>query len=243
MIKKIGDDKVLLVLIATFLVFIICFSGTKALPEGPDIANLTANETKPTTVSVQVNISGGNIATYNLTANMKNIRWKAFVGWVTGKFTLDDSTGATVYDWTVSTVNGRVFATRNGSTISWSTINCSNDSLVDLENYRMNHTSADDNITITFNNRSHAAFYVGSKYFSANICNFSLNTYVNNATQTTYFKETALFDGASIVYSTKIENHIVGYDNVPYDFQMIVPENGVPGYSGITPYYLYVELI
>jgi hypothetical protein len=241
--RKITDARMAIILAAALIMFIMCFSGIRAVPEGPDVVNLTTNETKPANPSVQVNISGGYIATYNLTAVVRDLKWKGFVGWVTGKFTLDDSSGATLYDWTLSTVNGRIFASRNGSTISWSTINCTNGSQIDMENYVMNHSNADDNITKTFNNLSHASFYVGPKYFSDNICNFSLNTYVDNATQTGYFKETALFDGASIVYSTKIENHVTGFDDVPYDFQMIVPENGVPGYTGLTPYYLYVELI
>jgi hypothetical protein len=241
--KKKSLIEFLFIILAILILFLLIPKPLSAVPEGPDIANLTANETKPSVTPKEVNISGGRIATYNLTSKSKNIRWKGFVGWVNGKFTLDDSTGATIYDWTITNFNGRVYATRNSTSLLWGNINCSNDSQLNMENYRMNHTNVNDNITTTFSNRSHASFFVGSRSFAANECNFSLQTYINNASQTTYFKETALQEGENIIYATKIEAQPGGFDVDPYNFQMIVPENGAAGFSGLTPYYLYVEIV
>ncbi|HDK41847.1 MAG TPA: hypothetical protein ENG87_00595 [Candidatus Pacearchaeota archaeon] len=107
----------------------------------------------------------------------------------------------------------------------------------------MNHTNSDDNITATFNDNTHSAFYVASVSITANSCP-TLNTYVNDASQDTSFEEVALYEalGGNIIYSTILEQDTTGFDGNSYDFQMIIPENGDPGFTGLTTYYLYVEL-
>jgi len=207
------------------------------------------NSTANTTSAWQVNVSGGYIAYLNITANMQDLKWKAFVGIVSGKFALSDSNGSTIYDWSLASITGRVFSTRNSSSVNWTGIQCANKTWLEWENGQMNHTGLYDNISVTFNSTNHTSFYVGAVPIANNTCS-SLATYRNSAPQSTYFQEVALTDsssytsgsGGKIVYSTKIEPHVTGFNNQPYDFQMIVPENGAPGYNGITPYYLYVEL-
>jgi hypothetical protein len=213
-------------------------------PAGPDTITVSDNETKSAVSAKIINISGGRIATMNINATIQNPRWKAFVGNVTGKFTLMDQTGSQIFDWSLSTVTGRVYATRNSTSVSWGTINCSNVTFLESENQNMNHTNADDNITKTFNTTAgatHDGFFVGTRYMTSNTCP-TLNTYVNNATQDTKFEEVALYDGFNTVFATILESDQGGFDSNTYDFQMIVPEIGLPGYSGATAYYLYVEL-
>jgi hypothetical protein len=225
--------------VALFLASVI------AAPTGPTTLNVTGNQTKGSTSAAQVNVSGGYIAYINMTATVQNPRWKAFVGSVTGKFTLSDSTGSAIYDWTLATVTGRIYATRNSSTVTWSSIQCANSTLLEWENLQMNHSSRYDNISATFNTTNHTSFYVGSVSITNNTCP-TLATFRNNAAQSTYFQEVTLTDTAAttgkIIYSTKLEQQTTGFDNNPYDFQMIVPENGLTGNTGVTPYYLYVEL-
>ena len=180
----------------------------------------------------------------NLSATMQNNRWKAFVGHVTGSFTLQDSSGSTIYNWNLNSITGRVYASRNSSTLNWASINCSNITTLNQENVNMNHTNPNDNLNMTFNTTSgatHNAFYVGSKSISANSCP-TLNTFINNATQDSYFEEMPLYDGSSIVYATILNQNHAGYNGQNYDFQMIVPENGAASFTGSTAYYLYVEI-
>lgn len=225
---------------ALFLM-IFLFSFVIAAPVGPDDIEFNSNETKTVAAAQMVNISGGYIASYNLTATIQNPRWKAFIGEVTGSFTLDDSSGSTIYDWTLSSITGRVYSTRNDSTLSWALVNCSNVTSLEEENVNMVHTNTDDNITATFDDNTHGSFYVGAVNIEANSCP-TLNTYVNNATQDSSFEEVALITEENIVYATLLEENAVGYDGNTYDFQMIVPENGTVGFSGATAYYLYVEI-
>lgn len=214
-------------------------------PVGPDSIQSVANETQTGASAGVFNISGGYVSTFNLSATIQNPRWKAFVGNVTGSFTLDDSSGSTIYDWTLSTVTGRIYATRNSSTVSWSTIGCSNRSILEQENTWLSQTNQDDNLTATFNLSSgatHDAFYVGSSYISANSCP-TLNTYVSDAAQDTSFEEIALADSTNItVFATIMEEDVVGFDGNQYDFQMLVPENGSASWTSSTAYYIYVEL-
>jgi hypothetical protein len=233
------------VFLAVALIFFIALGSVTADPDGAS-GTIVSNETKNTTAAYEINISGGYIATVNLTATIQNVRWKAFVGNVSGSFTLDDASGSTIYDWSIASVSGEVYATRNSSTIIWSDLECANLTTLEAENTAMNHTSATDNITATFNTTSgatHDLFYVANVSLSANSCP-TLNTYQNSGTQDSVFQEVALHEKirGNIIYAAIMEQGSTGFDGGDYDFQMIVPENGAPTFSGLTAYYLYVEL-
>ncbi|MFA5764433.1 MAG: hypothetical protein WC915_06515 [archaeon] len=213
-------------------------------PVGPSSITSVSNETKGTTPAGLFNISGGYIAALNLTANVQNSRWKAFVGWINGKFTLDDAGGATIYDWSLSVTTGRVYSTRDSSTIEWDTIGCADsDTNLESENVAMFHiNNSGDNITQTFKeSETHDSFWVAGTNIGANTCP-TLNTYIGNVSQDDDFEEMALYDGTSVIYATILENDLAGYDGQTYDFQMLVPENGSQSFVGATAYYLYVEI-
>lgn len=230
-----------LVLISFVFTIFLIFSVI-ALPVGPDSLTSVSNSTKVANGAREFNISGGNIATFNLTTRIQDPRWKGFVGNVTGSFTLDDASGSTLYDWQLSTLTGRIYATRNASTIDWSSIQCANLTTLNSENDALNLTDPNDNLNQTFNlTGSNPAFYVGAVPIAANSCP-TLNTYVNNASQANHFYEMALYTNPNIVYATVMDPGSVGYNGDKYDFQAIVPDNGSPGFSGSTAYYLYIEL-
>ena len=246
--KKEKALKLVVLLFLSFVSAIIIFMSfsliSAADPQGPDELSIISNETKGAVSSKMVNISGGRIATLTLNATIQNPRWKAFVGNVTGKFTLDDASGSTIYDWTLSSITGRVYSTRTSGSVTWENINCSNVTTLEQENINMNHTNPNDNLTATFNTSegaTHQAFYVGSVYIPANTCP-TLNLYRNNASDDNHWEEIALYDGDYIVYASIIEDDEIGFDGNTYDFQMIVPENGLPSFQGATAYYLYLEI-
>jgi len=241
-----------LFLFSTLILFMFSSPGNAA-PIGPDSVAVTSNETKSTIVNYELNVSGGYITDFNITATTQNVRWKAMVGHVSGTFTLDDAGNSTLYDWSIASITGEVFATRNSSAPIWANIKCANETLLELENVAMSHTDADDNITTTFNtsaSATHGAFNVATASITANTC-ATLNTYQNNATQDSVFEEVALTDttennftitGINVIYAAILEDDAVGYDANSYDFQMLVPEIGTDGFSSSTAYYLYVEI-
>ncbi len=242
--EKSGEIEALRVLVVLLTIVAIFSFGAimvSAAPNRPTITHISNETYGGNSGGSVINISGGYVATINLSTSVQNPHWKAFVGWVNGAFTLQDASGSTIYDWDLTSTNGQVYATRNSSTIQWSSIACATPTQIESENVAMNHSNVDDNITATFDSQNSNAFYVGAIPITLGSCS-ALNTYVDNVSQSTDFEEVVLSDSSSIVYSTLIEDMADGYDENDYDFQMLVPENGAQGFEGATAYYLYVEV-
>jgi len=221
--------------------FVFNSSVIFAIPVGPSVVSVH-NETATPQGATKINTSGGSITTVVLNATTQNLRWKAYVGNVSGKLTLDDSSGFTVFDWSLMTVEGEVYATRSSSTPSWADIGCATWDNITNEEIALNHTSnPNDNISATFDKKQHSSFYVGSVSIGSNTC-YSLHTNVNGSNQSIYFEEVLLHDKENMIYATILENDVFGYNNQTYDFQMIVPEVGLDSWSSSTAYYFYVEL-
>lgn len=231
MASKIGVILTTLVLLFAFTVLV------SADPSGPDSIVVGLNTTKAVSGNgMLLNISGGYIAKTTVTTTQQNERWKAFLGEIVGKFTLDDNTGSTIYDWSSASAGGEVLASTSAS-VTWSGIGCATTGQMDTESAALGITGS-DNITATFKNTSVVNYIIAGQ--DNNGCRSAL-TYVNNITQGagTTFEEVALISGTDMVYSSKIEADSTGYDGNTYDFQMLVPdEDGAVN----TEYYLYVEL-
>ncbi|MBR9705069.1 hypothetical protein GOV12_06670 [Candidatus Pacearchaeota archaeon] len=242
--KKISKQILIVIIVFSIITGLFIVNVNASDPEGPDDLSITSNTTKPTPTAQMVNVSGGRMIQMNLTVSTQNPRWKAFIGHVIGKFTLRDSNGAEIYDWTLSSSTGRVYATRQSSSPNWTAVNCSNLTHLNTENSALQHTNTNDNLSATFNistNATHTAFYVGGVYVNANTCP-TLNTYVDNLTQDSDFEEVALYDNSNTFYAAILEDDMQGYDSLDYDFQMIVPENGNSSVNISTAYYIYVEV-
>lgn len=240
-IKLNGSYGIIVMILAAVTVIMAAY----AAPIGPTIT-IISNETKQPASAAIINTTGGSITTIVLNATTQNTRWKAYVGNVTGALTLDDANDNTIFQWSLTAVTGEVYATRASGNVNWSGANCSNSTHISNENLALNHSNKDDNITKTFNQQSHDGFFVGVREILANTC-FSLRTYINSTSQSANFEEIVLYDGSNvtngnIIYATPLEQDAYGFDNSTYDFQMIVPENGLATWTGSTAYYFYVEL-
>ena len=230
-----------------FIVLIIFTSLSycaHAVPVGPTITEIR-NETGSAKESTLINTTGGSITTMELNVTAQNLKWKAFVGNVTGNLVLSDASNYSIYDWTVTTVSGEAYASRF-NTISWTKIACANATNISAEETALNITaSSDDSISKTFSSKTHRSFYVGNVLIANSTC-FSTATFVNNASQamneSMKFQEVLLTDTSSLVYVSLLENKSSGYNTQKFDFQMIVPDYGIQQGSNV-PYYLYLELI
>ncbi len=245
--KATGKEKLYKILVMSILLalFMVTNYLTYANPSGPTITFI-ANETKNPAGATMINTSGGTITTVTLNATTQNLRWKAYVGNVSGTLTLDDGNDNTLFDWELTSVVGEIYATRTENSINWTGINCSNATHISYEEISLNHTNKDDNITSTFDDGTHRGFYVGTREILSDTC-FAVHTYVNSSSQQSNFEEVILYDGTNetngnIIYATPFEDNAYGFDNNTYDFQMIVPEVGLATWTGSTAYYFYVEL-
>jgi hypothetical protein len=237
---KKGIEANLIASVLVFALLIYLLPLVISTPTGPTSINVTANETKGTTTGLMVNISGGRIATLNVTATVQNPHWKAFVGDINGKFTLDDGSSSTIYDWTLANVNGEVYATRTSGSVTWGSIVCANSTHIDSEDSSLEHMGT-DNISSTFDGNNSQTYLIAGITIIPNQCR-ATNTYVNNLTQATEFEEILIYDGTNMIFTTGIEPNEQGFDGNNYDFQMIVPENANSTWAGVTAYYVYVEI-
>ena len=167
---------------------------------------------------------------------------------------MDDASNNTLFDWTLSSPSGQIYAS-NETVTSWTNVGC-----VDMEDttpgdvnltvlwnkFSMDPTGADQ-INYTFNDTygDVTGFYVGDVQINnADNCPLT-HTYVNDEFQNSQFEEVLLTttSGDEVIFTSLLENNVngfkVGGDN--HDFQMLVGENG-DGNSDTTPYYFYFEL-
>ncbi|MBR9677124.1 hypothetical protein GOV04_03215 [Candidatus Woesearchaeota archaeon] len=229
----------LVVLIVAFLALTV-----NGLPSGPTLTHVE-NSTSPNsgTGTERLADPGGYITTLLLNTSQQVQNWKAYVGNVTGKLTLDDSDNWTIYDWTGITIVGEVYISRN-QTVQWTTVNCTNTTEKETEDtFIGNNAANDDSINKTFSATTHASLTVAGRPIQNSSC-YSIATYLIDNAQTiseaSLYQEILLSDNlGNLVYTTLLNDDTTGYNNESYDFQAMVADSQAA--TAIT-YYFYVEL-
>jgi hypothetical protein len=222
-----------------------------SLTVGPDSSRVTDNSTK--TVSAY----GGNTTQLSIDDTKQTARWQGYYGNITGIVTLDDANNFTLIDWSLGTIEGEVYAA-NATVSDWSTIRCINLSstyrghnctgqeeaclnVTEIRSaYGMSSDGSDpDDVTKTFN-ETLGSITVGT--VTVNNC-YMANLYVNDSSQSIYYwNETMLTinDTETIIFTAIVSDDEWGFNNVTWDFQMVVGDNGDD--STATTYNFYVEL-
>ncbi|MGV8169320.1 MAG: hypothetical protein ACP5N3_04660 [Candidatus Nanoarchaeia archaeon] len=218
------------------------FQEVSAAPTG---VNITYNQTETpnATPASSLTTAGGSFTTMVLNGTFQNYKWKAYVGNVTGVLTLDDASGYTIYDWNLTSISGEVYVSR-ASSLAWAYVNCSNTTLINSEQTFLNfNASKIDSINNTFSSTIHKGFYVGTRQITNSTCK-STSTYVNDTRQgsseSAKFQEVLLTDNTNLIYAVILEDNVLGFDNSPYDFQLIVAEDETKTIP--TTYYFYAEI-
>ena len=234
----------------------LSFIFITAEPEGASItyiSNTSKNSSNPD--SRQDN--KGTITTLVISTVQQNIKWKAYVGNVSGTLVLRDVDDYSIYEWASGgSPDGEVFITMNSS-IDWANIECANKTAIqNLQSHLGHGAAAGDNIESTFSNQIHEAIVVGEDTITASTCN-STAMWVNDTAQAmavdSFYQEVLLMDDEmKVIFTALIDQDISSYRddnaigntstigaNLTYDFQAIVPD-----YTGasIATYYFYVEI-
>ena len=182
----------------------------------------------------------GNVTELNIFGLSITNTWQGYFGNVSGAITLSNSAGNAMYNWTLASPTGQVYAS-NISSLNWTGVSCFNmtadlDSLEEAFNIPQN---ASDGVDETFNLNDHAAFTAAGETFDTGVCN---NTKLFNDAGAGTFDVVLLEDGDGyFVFSSLISQDTTGFDGNTYDFQMIVLEDG-RGNTETTTYYFWVEL-
>ncbi len=236
-------------ILAIMLVFMLISTGIViATPTGflnnDEIQDYRRSDPSEKTDSAKA----GNVTEINASFLQVTKSWAGYYGNVTGTIVLDNSDNMSMYDWSVATPSGTIFAV-NQSVTSWSNVQCFNYSNKGTE-INLSHlesslgcNGSDDCVDETFNTNTHATITVGTNTFT-NVCN-ATKTYVNDGASTD-FDEALLYepDANLVIYATVIQDNQNGFDNTPADFQLLVGENGHgSAASTTTPYYFYIELV
>lgn len=229
----------------------ITLHGVMANPTG---ASIIFNETagSPSSSPSSRADPRATITTINLNAVQQDQHWKAYVGNVSGRLSLDNADGFTIYDWElIGSVGGEVYVARNQS-VDFTNVTCANSSNIAAENSFFSISQgARDSINSTYNESSHSQIVIGGNVNSplaADSCP-STATYVNDSAQsmdgTQAFQAAILQDpDNNIIFTTLISDDEFGYDtsgsqNRTYDFQIIIPEADT---GSATTYYFWTEL-
>ena len=261
--------KSILVLLGLFgiLAALYVYAAQVSQPQGPDsISVLNSGRYQEKNTSVTIVAEAGNVTELLINDTRSTESWQGYYGNISGTITLDDASNYTLYSWSAASPTGEIYATNISTGIAWATVKClnfngasSSDTISyqtmnesSLENdYSINSTDNDGfsetfTQTYTCGGGEAACFKIGQLTVPNATCHM-VTTYVDEAAQTASFKEVLLTDNVTsgLIFAALLEDNDDGFKGGvdAHDFQMLVAENGHPGFETTTTnYYFYIEL-
>ncbi len=234
-------------------------------PSGATVVAGTPNRSSADSPQT-ANAYAGNITMLTLGGYTITQTCTGYWGNVSSKIPLRDSSNNTLYNWTLASPSGEVYASTNSS-ISWLNIQCFNftatgnfstsgeqagnysingTNLTTLET-RFNISSADvDGVDETFTFQgagTHDKFFTGPVQFNVGQCH-STRVFDNTGAVSDHFEEALLYEpvSTSVIFASLIESNMVAFNGATADFEMMVLDNGHGTDTAVTTYFLYVEI-
>ena len=262
--SKILKNKVF-ILMTVFVIIsaYFVFAAPTNNPQGPDaVSVVTSGRYGDRNATTGIEAEAGNVTLLIINDTRSTEAWQGYYGNVTGTITLDDASNYTLYSWASATPTGEIYASNTSSGITWSSAKADQTTAYGmpansstLENDFSINATDHDGFNETFyqtyscggGGAEAACFKVGATTIKDDECQMA-TTYVNEAAQSTSFKEVIMYDNTTkaLIFTTLLENDVNGFKGGvdPHDFQMLVAENGHPGGYELTTstYYFYVEL-
>jgi hypothetical protein len=251
-------------LILALVITGVFFSLAAAVdPNGASLSNEVSTRA-PNDTADSSNASAGNLTYMDIYGFSTTQSWQGYYGNVTGSIQLADANDKSLYNWSLASPSGEVYAATN-ATFTWSNIQCFNftanglggdesglggttnlngTNLTTLE-ARFNVGGADnDGVNETFVAQDHSEFYAASQQFSANECQSTSLFDGTGTSNSGNFTEVLLYEPVSttLVFASLLESNLMGFDNSTYDFEMLVLEDGHGSDVATTQYFFWVEL-
>ncbi len=225
--------------VLVFCTILILSSLVSALPNGAVVTNLTSSRANVTSAGNDSAIAG-NITELAISGYSITQSWQGYFGNVTGTIMLADNSDNVMYNWSLASPEGEIYAS-NSSSVAWEGIQCYDEptNMTFFENMFGISTADADGLNETFNLNNHAEFFTNNKQFTTGLCN---STKLYNSVGTGTFDEVLLTDGPNIIFASLLLNDADGFDNNPHDFEMMVLEDGHGIDTNPTTYYFWVEL-
>src|SRR5262245_23324497 len=112
---------IFLSMIMSFALSVIFVSGA---PQGPDSV-IVAGSGRHGTYSgagPMVQAQAGNVTPLVVSQQVSTQAWQGYYGNVTGTIVLDDASNFTLYDWSLPTPSGEIYAANSSTSIAWTSI-------------------------------------------------------------------------------------------------------------------------
>ncbi|MFW6233608.1 MAG: hypothetical protein ACOC3Z_03020 [Nanoarchaeota archaeon] len=268
--NKRGDNKISKMNIKFLLIIVLIFATFNFVSSNPlEVSNITEiNSSRPSAQNPDsVEAEAGYVTELSVFGYSNTRSWQGYYGNVTGSLILSDASRNTMYNWSVLSPRGQIYSSTNSS-IQWQNTQCFNytaagnfsddtanagstslygTNLTQLESrFNIPYDAADGvNETFIYSGASgHVPFYVGNLEFSQGECK-STRIYGSGGTQNQYeFEEVLLYEPqtTSTIFTSILNNDLLGFNGKSYDFQMIVLEDGRGTDTSTTEYYFYLEI-
>jgi hypothetical protein len=227
-----------------------------SVPEGPTTLTIDSTSRRTAVTSPTLNAVAGNVTQLTVAGTTVTQTWQGYYGNVTGTITLDDANNNTMYDWSLASPEGEIYASTAAVTWTSGNVKCYDLNMTDtgysafvmlseLDTLLGLATDDLDGVDETFpEGTGYDSFYAG-EYLVNSVCPTTQTYNGSEVKSASSFQEVLLYDNTSnaIVYTGIIEEtEPVGFNDLRWDFQMLVGENGHNGNTATTPYYFYVEL-
>lgn len=262
-----GISEMIFLVISLFVIFnFLCNFAFAVIPSGATVSpqgNYTSSgDPAGSHAAVAGNVTELNIFGYTVTQS-----WQGYFGNVTGTIQLASESSSVMYNWSLASPEGEIYASTNDS-IQWANIQCFNFSADgsfsddssqkgNTSLYGMNLSQLEEEFNISWDDvdgvnetftlsgvDTHNEFYTNNLYFEEGEC---MNTRIFSDVgigEDNKFEEVLLYDPdtRSVVFTAILNENILGFDGSSHDFEMIVLEDGHSADTTTTTYYFYLEL-
>lgn len=258
----------LLKILLVSILFVMQFSLVLAIqPFGANITQIVSSERAPIDPAQSIEAQAGNVTELNIYGYSPTQSWQGYFGNISGTIQLADASDNVFYNWSLASPQGEIYATTNNS-IDWSSVQCFNytatgDYSDDTANagstsqFGTNLTQLEaafgiqpddvDGVDETFNllgAGTHDLFFTNNLEFSEGECTSTRLFSDAGVGESDKFEEVLLYDSItrSVIFTSIIDEDVLGFDGAPHDFEMLVLEDGHGTDTDTTTYYFYVEL-
>jgi hypothetical protein len=236
--------------IKLIILSLIVFQVSLSLAVQPFGANYTEiNSTRaPMDDAESIEALAGNVTEININGFSTTQSWQGYFGNVTGTIQLADASDNQMYNWSLASPEGEIYATTDTS-VAWENIAC-----FDLTG---NHSGVEtifniqtddvDGLNETFSESgTHDEFFTNNVQFAADACPSTQIYDASGASNATNFQEVLMTDSGAateIIFTAILdEEDVAGFDDKFHDFEMLVLEDGHGTNTATTTYYFYVEI-
>jgi hypothetical protein len=254
------------VIILLCLLILLSNSVIASSPSGASVDPLGSSSSTTGDVGSD-GAQAGNITELAVTGISTTQSWQGYYGNVTGTIQLADGNSNVIYNWSLASPKGQIYASTNNS-IQWANIQCFNFTATgtydnetgnggSVNQFGTNITQLEaafgmaadesDSVDQTFSLEgadTHNVFYTSNVEFTEGKCKNTRIFDDSGAGANDHFEEALLYEPktASVVFASILNQDLAGFDSAKHDFEMLVLENGHGADVETTPYYFFVEL-